>query len=214
MGVKRLLALAGLTLGALSLLGIVHTDPTHSSPQLAAAASRLPDLDQETPTGLRVARSGSSYRLGFQSAVRNVGGGPLIIDGRRPSLGSTAMTADQLLSIGTSTQRVANVGELRYVRSSDHQHWQLLGFDRYELRRAGEAIGAVPDHKTGFCLGDRYRMSSRVLPNTPGAKVYRTNCGKNVRLKPRNIKTAATRAQTSGYSLPEILGHQKWMPPR
>jgi glucose/arabinose dehydrogenase len=178
-GVTRFLALAGLTLGAAALLGIVHADPTHSSPRAAAAAAqRLPDLDQETPAGLRISASGSKYSLGFQSAVRNVGAGPLIIDGRRTSR-APAMTADQLILTSAGAQRVPNVGELRYVRSSDHQHWHLLGFDRYELRRAGTTDALVGDHKTGFCLGDRYRMTSRIVPNTPRAKVYRTNCAKN-----------------------------------
>jgi glucose/arabinose dehydrogenase len=179
-GVIRLLALAGLTLGAMLLMGIAHADPTHSSPSAAGAgALRLPDLDQETPTGLRITASGSTYRLGFQSAVRNVGIGPLVIDGRRAAR-APAMTADQLITaVGGSTQRVAGVGELRYVRSTDHQHWHLLGFDRYELRRAGTEKALLGDRKTGFCLGDRYRMTSRVISNAPGAKVYRTNCAKN-----------------------------------
>jgi glucose/arabinose dehydrogenase len=179
-GVSRFLAFAGLTLGATVLLGIVHADPTHSSPRIAAGmAERLPDLDQETPTGLRIAKRGSSFRLGFQSAVRNVGVGPLIIDGSRASRNDPAMRADQLIVTSGGSQRIAGVGALRYVRSSDHQHWHLLDFDRYALRRAGGATTLVADSKTGFCLGDRYRMSSRVLPNTPAAKIYRTNCAKN-----------------------------------
>jgi glucose/arabinose dehydrogenase len=180
LGRTRLLALAGLTLVAASLVGIVHADPTRSSTRaIRAAVLKLPDLDQETPTGLRVTANGATYRLGFQSAVRNVGDGPLIIDGRR-TVREATMTADQVLvGTGGSTTRVENVGELQYVRSSDHQHWHLLGFDRYELRRAGSPETLVVDRKTGFCLGDRYRMTSRVLAGTPGAKVYRTNCLKN-----------------------------------
>jgi glucose/arabinose dehydrogenase len=179
-GAPRLLALAGLTLAATALVGIVHADPVGSGTHApAAAALRLPDLDQETPTGLRISADGSSYRLGFQSAVRNVGTGPLIIDGRRSGR-QPAMTAEQVIVVsGGSAQRVQNVGELRYVRSSDHQHWHLLGFDRYELRRAGADDPLVADRKSGFCLGDRYRMSSRVLPGMPRTKVYRTNCKKN-----------------------------------
>ena len=34
------------------------------------------------------------------------------------------------------------------------------------------------------------------------------NCGKNVRLKPMKMTQAETRDQYSGYSLPEIFGHQ------
>src|SRR5258708_5442613 len=40
------------------------------------------------------------------------------------------------------------------------------------------------------------------------------NCGKKVRLKPIKIITAAMPAHILGYFLPEIFGHQKWIPPR
>ena len=54
----------------------------------AAGSERLPDLDQETPGGLTVtamvSRGRSVYVLGFRSAVRNVGDGPLIIEAHRP----------------------------------------------------------------------------------------------------------------------------------
>ena len=175
---RRLPALASLTLGAALLLGVAQADPVRSSPRFTAEL-RLPDLDQEAPMRLRVTRTGTSYRLGFQSAVKNVGAGPLIIEGQRRSHAIRAMTAAQLIPSSTGLQRVADVGELRFVRSSDHQHWHLLGFDRYELRRAGEGTTIVADHKTGFCLGDRYRISGRALPNAAPAKAYRSSCGKH-----------------------------------
>ena len=49
----------------------------------AAGSERLPDLDQETPSGLTISRAGPVWVLGFRSAVRNVGDGPLVIDGAR-----------------------------------------------------------------------------------------------------------------------------------
>jgi len=175
---KPVPALASLALGAALLLGVAQADPVQSSPR-ATGGLRLPDLDQEAPMRLKVARRGTSYRLGFQSAVKNVGTGPLIIEGQRRSHATQAMTAAQLIPTSAGAYRVANVGELRFVHSSDHQHWHLLGFDRYELRRAGEETTIVADHKTGFCLGDRYRIAGRVLPNAARAKVYRSNCGKH-----------------------------------
>ena len=57
--------------------------------------SLLPDLDQETPSGLVLTKARSGWRLGFDSAVRNVGAGPLIIDGERPTSMET-MTAEQV----------------------------------------------------------------------------------------------------------------------
>ena len=143
----------------------------------------LPDLDQELPTEVGVSATGSaqspSYRLGFRSAVRNIGAGPLVIEGRRifPA-GDFEMQADQLIQVdGPRHGVVVDVGRLRYVRSSDHQHWHLVGFDRYELRRAGEQGALVQDRKTGFCLGDRYHATTRRLPGAPLQKVYRSRCG-------------------------------------
>src|SRR4051812_12148843 len=75
---------------------------TGSGHGMAVAGERLPDLDQETPTelGVRevVSEGRRSYRLGFHSAIRNIGDGPLIIDARRSvTEASAAMTADQLI---------------------------------------------------------------------------------------------------------------------
>jgi hypothetical protein len=144
----------------------------------ATAAALLPDLDQETPSDLRLRTLGPpgsrSYRLGFRSAVRNVGAGALVIRGNR---WGAAMKADQVLHLVDGTeQTVGEVGSIEYVESPDHRHWHYLGFDRYELRPAGSANAAVRDRKSGFCLGDRYRADVR-LANAPPAKVYRGRCG-------------------------------------
>lgn len=144
----------------------------------SAAAPLLPDLDQEVPSDLRLqtlGRTGAhSYRLGFRSAVRNVGDGALVIRGR---LWGAAMAADQVIKlVDGSEQTIRDVGSIDYVTSPDHRHWHYLGFDRYELRRAGSATAVVRDRKSGFCLGDRYRADVR-LANAPPAKVYRGRCG-------------------------------------
>lgn len=150
----------------------------------ASGVERLPDLDQEAPSQLQIvsSRSGDavSYRLGFRSAVRNVGAGPFVIDGRRTFPASDlVMEADQLVQLAGSSaaRRIRGVGELRYVQSTDHQHWHLVGFDRYELRRAGDTNAVVTDRKSGFCLGDRYVATTRRLPAMPLRKVYRSRCG-------------------------------------
>ena len=77
----------------------------------------LPDLDQEMPSGLVLTKARSGWRLGFDSAVRNIGAGPLIIDGQRPTSVET-MTAEQVvMHDGGRSTVVAGVGRLRYVRS-------------------------------------------------------------------------------------------------
>jgi hypothetical protein len=88
------------------------------------------------------------------------------------------MVADQLVERdGASPQLIPGVGSLRYVHSADHQHWHLLRFMRYELRRAGTGRVRVRDRKTGFCLGDRYRLTTPDLPARPEQKVYTSRCG-------------------------------------
>jgi hypothetical protein len=141
------------------------------------ADALLPDLDQETPTGLVLTKARAGWRLGFDSAVRNVGAGPLIIDGTRPT-DTRTMSADQVIvNDGSPRTLVSGVGELRYVRSPDHRHWHLLGFDRYELRRADSGETVVADRKSGFCLGDRYPVRTLPLVGKPLEPVYRSRCG-------------------------------------
>jgi hypothetical protein len=158
---------------ALVIAGSATSAPT--------GAERLPDLVQEIPTDLVVthARTGAraSYLLGFRSAVSNVGDGPLIINGHRPGAETSTMVADQVIERdGAPQEVVSGTGELRYVVSPDHRHWHLLGFDRYELRRAGHLVAAVRDQKTGFCLGDRYAVTERPASAAP-KPVYTSRCG-------------------------------------
>jgi glucose/arabinose dehydrogenase len=152
------------------------------TPGAAAGSERLPDLVQAAPSGLTITRAGTRtrpvYRLGFESAVENLGDGPLIINGHRPGLETGTMDADQLVERdGAPQQVIPGAAQLRYVVSPDHRHWHLLGFDRYELRRAGRSAPAVRDRKTGFCLGDRYPATKRRLPAAPPSAVYTGRCG-------------------------------------
>lgn len=150
-------------------------------------AEALPDLDQETPTQLTIEadRSGRAvvYRLGFRSALRNIGDRPLILDGARPDTRTPYMTVQQIVERSDQSQRIVpNVGRMAYVASPDHSHWHYLQFERYELqgyalRRAGANRALVTDRKTGFCLGDRYRVTTRFIPRAAPAKVYRSRCG-------------------------------------
>jgi glucose/arabinose dehydrogenase len=143
----------------------------------ATGAERLPDLVQVTPTDLVITHVGASYRLGFTSAVSNLGDGPLIINGHRTGRDVGTMAADQVVERdGAPAEVVPGTGALRYVVSPDHRHWHLLGFDRYELRRAGQTAAVVRDQKTGFCLGDRYATLERPAAATP-TPAYRSQCG-------------------------------------
>src|SRR4051794_34723123 len=160
---------------ALGGASAVHAEP---------ARELLPDLDQEYPSDLRVTVVGSKvkplYLLGFTSAVRNIGDGPLIIRGHRPDAGTAVMQADQVVERADGTEEVSpGIGSMQYVVSPDHQHWHYLGFDRYqiyELRKARLGTEVARDQKTGFCLGDRYRVTIAVRHRAP-SKVYTSRCG-------------------------------------
>jgi hypothetical protein len=148
----------------------------------SAGKAHLPDLVQELPSDLEITVAGPAsrpvYRLGFRSAVSNVGRGPLVISGRRTSADNATMTADQVVErAGAPREVVRDVGRLRYVVSPDHRHWHLLGFDRYQLRPAGQPAPAVSDRKTGFCLGDRYSTVGRRLAGHRADPAYTSRCG-------------------------------------
>jgi hypothetical protein len=152
---------------------------------VAAGAQRperallLPDLVQEAPRDLQLTRSDGRLHLGFASAVRNAGSGPLTIRASRPSRRRVAMSAVQLVrrEDGALLRR-PGAGIVQYTRSPDHAHWHLLRFDRYTLRRPGARRSIVTDRKTGFCLGDRYdAIAGRLEPAEPAQPPYRTTCG-------------------------------------
>jgi hypothetical protein len=148
----------------------------------SSARARLPDLVQELPSELEITVAGPAarhvYRLGFRSAVSNVGRGPLLISGRRASADTATMTADQVVERAAAPRQVVrDVGHLRYVVSPDHRHWHLLGFDRYQLRPAGQPKATASDRKTGFCLGDRYAIIGRGLDARRGDPAYTSRCG-------------------------------------
>jgi Lysyl oxidase len=127
-------------LAAALLLAVVGASKGPTAP--------LPDLDQATPQGLSVVERHGRLLLVFASAVDNVGLGPLLVEGRRTG---AVMRAWQV--VGRRRYPLGTL--LHYVRSETHQHWHLMGFERYELRRPdGSLLGR--DRKTGFCLNDAY----------------------------------------------------------
>src|SRR5215207_5405897 len=119
---SRVLAFRVLPVVAALALAAIPVTIAVRTPVAAAGSERLPDLDQAAPSGLEITRAGtrtrSVYRLGFQSAVANVGDGPLIIDGHRPGPGTGTMDADQLVERdGAPQQVIPGAGRLRYVVS-------------------------------------------------------------------------------------------------
>jgi hypothetical protein len=159
--------------GAIACLAAVSAAPSAAqaptppaqAPTPPAQVPLLPDLVQEVPRNVGVVRKpapAKGWFLTFRSAVGNNGPGNLILVGHRASTAEPQMVTDQVLDVrdtatsAFTTQMVRpNVGRMHYELFPDHQHWHLLGFERFELRRTNGRI-AARDHKQGFCVGSRY----------------------------------------------------------
>jgi hypothetical protein len=126
-----------------------------------------PNLVQRPPSGLLVtAGAHGRWLLGFTSMVDNRGPGILWLRGTRPGR-SHVMNVRQLVTLeGGATRVLPESGELHYTIAPPHYHWHFLGFDRYELRSAGEFKLLVRDHKSGFCIADHYGLA-RGIPHGP-----------------------------------------------
>jgi hypothetical protein len=139
---------------------------------------RLPDLDQALPGAVSVEMRTGRRVLVFASAVDNVGAGALVIAASRKSRAVGTMRITQLVTNADGSTAVRSLpGRLRYVHSETHSHWHLLGFERYSLRSALDGRPVARDRKTGFCLGDRYRITSPPAAAPPKA-VWVRECGR------------------------------------
>ena len=168
----RRLLIAGAAAAALLAVGAIALDRAREPREL------LPDLIQVEPAAISVTEVDGQYRLVFLSAVENVGEAAVVIEGRRATRADETMAVEQIVRRSDGSARAYPVdSELRYVSSETHAHWHLLGFERYELRRAGDGRLVAPDRKTGFCLGDRYDASPRQLPDEPARAVWTRECG-------------------------------------
>jgi lysyl oxidase len=164
-------------LGPCAVLLLGAAAAASAAAPVAQPGDLLPDLVQEAPQDIGISHVRGHVLLGFMSAVHNAGDGPLIIRAGRPNARVRDMTAAQVVTrTDGSTRRIGGVGFLRYVRSPDHSHWHFLPFERYELRREGSRVGLVRDRKSGFCLGDRYRVEPRPV-RAVGAPAYVGRCG-------------------------------------
>lgn len=143
-------------LSALAALALVAA-PTGQAP--------LPNLVELPPESLEVQAVGARDVLRFTSTVENAGGAPLVVVSTRTSPASPFRSV-QLLG----AKQVPVGVTLRYRRSGGHEHFHLVGFQRYELRDATGRLIAR-DRKVGFCLGDR-RPVSASRPRFSG------NCGR------------------------------------
>ncbi len=142
------------------------------------ARERLPDLDQALPGAISIETRNGRRVLVFTSAVDNVGAGALVIAGSRRNRTVRTMRIRQLVTRTDGSTVVYSLpGRLLYVHSETHSHWHLLGFEHYALRRSSDDRLVAPDRKTGFCLGDRYRIASPPAAAPPKA-IWVGECGR------------------------------------
>jgi hypothetical protein len=144
-------------------------------------AELLPDLEQRPPTDLSLktqARGGRRhFLLGFDSATDNVGLGPVVISARRSSRRVPFMRGSQIVRLlGGGRRTYSRVGMLRYVYSATHSHWHVMGFQRYELRRASDSAVVRRDRKSGFCLADHWADAPGRLAKEPRGPVFKGHC--------------------------------------
>jgi Lysyl oxidase len=144
-------------------------------------AELLPDLRQLPPGAISVDEAEGEHRLVFSSAVDNVGEAALVIEGRRASRAEPTMSVEQVVTRADgSTRRYGVDADLAYVVAESHEHWHLLGFERYSLETTdGEVVAR--DRKTGFCLGDRFDSDEPELPHQPAHPVWVGECGRGGR---------------------------------
>jgi Lysyl oxidase/WD40-like Beta Propeller Repeat len=155
-----------------------------------------PDLDQRLPSDLTIQSSRGRYLLGFTSASDNVGLGPLAIVASRASVAVPTMRAAQRVRVaGGGVRTYPEIGSLRFTIAYPHEHWHLLDFQRYELRRASDHAMVVRDRKSGFCLADHWAQVRGFVPGKPPGPVFRSNCGQH---EPRAL--AISEGTSVGYT--------------
>jgi hypothetical protein len=182
-GARRLSWLLALTVTAVVGAALFASQSAPASSR-GTATLLLPDLNPLEPRQPQVVSSAGHWVLAFGAATDNLGAGPLIIHGSRPSTSAATMTATQTVmrSDGTSVS-YPNAGSLIYATEPDHQHWHFLNFMTYELRDVATYSLIRPSQKTGFCLTDDYRSADfdpkNAVPNTPPNAVYSQRCNLN-----------------------------------
>jgi hypothetical protein len=154
-----------------------------------------PDLDQQPPSELSVLERRGRFLLGFRSATDNVGVGALEVEAFRPTGLPTMRTVQRVRLAGGGSRAYRRVGFLRYTYSPTHDHWHLMGFQRYELRRADNHSLLLRDRKSGFCLTDRWGNAAAGFKGHRRSPVYTDYCARG------NTKAQSVlQGTTVGYS--------------
>ena len=167
-----LVALAALGAALVGTLGVVVAAVAGGA---LTGAELLPDLRQEPPSQVAVKRDAGRPVLVFRSAAANVGQGPLVLNGRRERGQGTMRVTQELRRADGSVVQVPIRARLKY-QPGWHDHWHVLGFNRFDLRDPATGARVAVSRKVGFCLGSRYQVVPEV-PGTPASPAINHNCG-------------------------------------
>jgi len=130
-------------LAALAVVAVAAAPGAHGA---------LPNLVELPPSSLEVEHGAGRDVLTFTSTVANTGRGALVVVSTRLRPGGPFASVQVV-----GARRFPLAVEVRYRRSGGHDHFHLVGFERYELRDAHNQLVAR-DHKLGFCLSDRQSL--------------------------------------------------------
>ena len=92
------------------------------------------------------------------------------------------MAVSQLVRRTDGSTRAREVpGEIRYVRTETHDHWHLLGFEVYELRKAGDGALVRPQREDGLLSRGpaTRRRKARRSRAKPAEAVWIDECGRD-----------------------------------
>jgi hypothetical protein len=125
------------------------------TPTPVPGSPALPDLETTVPGRIYIEVSQAGRKLlRFSTTVRNVGEGPIALEGKPDRTGK--MIATQIIRLHGGGSKNQVVGT--FVRSASHRHWHLENFALFELWPAG---GSAPpqtpartQNKITFCLLD------------------------------------------------------------
>lgn len=137
-----------------SAQGSSTTHPTLPTCSRNDSQLLLPDLIVDPPGYVRTALRGGRRLLEFETAVGNIGNGPLIIEGRTATVNGVEVTQGYQIITRRDGSRCARfAGTFAFHRA--HTHWHFEDFVQYELR-SGQVDGplATTGRKASFCLLD------------------------------------------------------------
>jgi hypothetical protein len=163
---RRLIAARAAVLAVTTLVATGGAAPV-------AAADRLPNMQAERPTELRIVTINGRRLLRFTGVMVNVGDGPMEVLGRRTA-SYDPWTVTQVIDDDEGGERRVLTDAYLVYAGDGHDHWHVRKMMAYHLFSAKVVRG---DSKVGFCFFDT-NLRAPHLPRAPSAKVYRESwCG-------------------------------------